>query len=95
MSADGSKVNAKGFAGGRGDCFHWDGIPGRSMKLKCRRKGETPEWESEMHWVDAHSDNKHENEFDSHGRFINSTRTPDNHKLYSSYSPEDVSEEEV
>ncbi|SMR63808.1 unnamed protein product [Zymoseptoria tritici ST99CH_3D1] len=50
-----------------GNCWHWEGIPGRSIKLKCRKTGTDPHWGPETHWDHAESENKHEDEVDVHG----------------------------
>ncbi|KJX92083.1 hypothetical protein TI39_contig5926g00006 [Zymoseptoria brevis] len=34
-----------------GDCYSLDGVPGRSMKLTCRKTGTEPDWMSETHWT--------------------------------------------
>ncbi|SMQ55486.1 unnamed protein product [Zymoseptoria tritici ST99CH_3D7] len=34
-----------------GDCFAMHGMPGRSMKLTCRKKGVEPDWMDENHWT--------------------------------------------
>ncbi|KJX93114.1 hypothetical protein TI39_contig4398g00001, partial [Zymoseptoria brevis] len=60
-------INDPERLGKHGDCWHWKGIPGRSIKVKCRKTGEKPDWESELHWKDATSSNKHEDEYDAHG----------------------------
>ncbi|SMQ55512.1 unnamed protein product [Zymoseptoria tritici ST99CH_3D7] len=61
------KINDPDILGKHADCWHWDGIPGMSIKVKCRVKGSTPDWEPETHWTDAVSTNEHDEELGSNG----------------------------